>query len=108
MRALLPYLDAHRREAVARRGIDDQATIRYPALNPLTFRADWKDGSGTAGTSVDWVVARALEPFGTTTAICDCLCGAQAAVSEDLGAAMARAVSDWIAAEWLDPMARPD
>ena len=43
MKALLPYLDDHWREAVVRRGIDDQATISYPTINPLTFRSDWRD-----------------------------------------------------------------
>jgi predicted TIM-barrel fold metal-dependent hydrolase len=44
----------------------------------------------------------ALDPFGTQIAICNCLYGVQATFSEDLGAAVARAVNDWIAREWLD------
>jgi predicted TIM-barrel fold metal-dependent hydrolase len=106
MKALLPYLDAHWREAVGRRGIDDLTTISYPTLNPLTFRADWRDATGKAGTSVAQLGEQALDPFGTTIAICNCLWGAQAAFSEDLGVTMARAVNDWIAKEWLDRDAR--
>src|SRR3984957_10978738 len=102
MQALLPYLDNHWREAVTRRGIDDQTTISYPTINPLTFRSDWKDATGKAATSVARLAEQALDPFGTTFAICNCLYGAQAAFSEDLGAAVARAVNDWIAREWLD------
>src|SRR5262249_57729922 len=34
------------------------------------------------------------------------LYGVQATFSEDLGAAMARAVNDWVAREWLDRDAR--
>jgi predicted TIM-barrel fold metal-dependent hydrolase len=102
MQALLPYLDDHWREAVARRGIDDQTTISYPTINPLTFRSDWKDATGKAATSVEMLARQALDPFGTTFAVCNCLYGAQAAFSEDLGVAMARAVNDWIAKEWLD------
>jgi predicted TIM-barrel fold metal-dependent hydrolase len=102
MKALLPYLDDHWREAVVRRGIDDQNTISYPTLNPLTFRKDWRDGTGKAGASVEQLATQALDPFGTSLAICNCLHGAQAAFSEDLGVAMARAVNDWIAREWLD------
>lgn len=45
MKALQPYLDDHWREAVVRRGIDDQTTISYPTLNPLTFRSDWKNAT---------------------------------------------------------------
>jgi hypothetical protein len=102
MSALLPYLDAHWREAVVRRGIDDQTTISYPTLNPLSFRSDWKDATGKAATSVGMLAQQALDPFGTDFAICNCLYGAQAAFSEDLGVAIARAVNDWIAREWLD------
>lgn len=102
MRALLPYLDAHWREAVSRRGIDDQTTISYPSINPLTFRSDWRDATGKAATSVAALGQQALDPFGTSLAICNCLYGAQAAFSEDLGSAVARAVNDWIAQEWLD------
>src|ERR1700722_16907381 len=102
MSVLLPYLDDHWREAVVRRGIDDQATISYPTINPLTFRSDWKDASGKAATSVTMLAEQVLDPFGTTYAICNCLYGAQAAFSEDLGVAIARAVNDWIAREWLD------
>jgi predicted TIM-barrel fold metal-dependent hydrolase len=102
MKALLPYLDAHWRETVARRGIDDQTTISYPSVNPLTFRSDWRDETGKAATSAALLARQALDPFGTTYAICNCLYGAQAAFSEDLGVAVARAVNDWIAKEWLD------
>jgi len=77
-------------------------TISYPTTNPLSFRSDWKDETGKAGTSVAAMARQALDPFGTSIAICNCLYGAQAAYSEDLGAAIARGVNDWIAKEWLD------
>lgn len=102
MKALMPYLDDHWREAVVRRGIDDMVTISYPSLNPLTFRSDWRDETGKTATSVAVLAAQGLDPFGTSIAICNCLYGAQAAFSEDLGAAIARAINDWIACEWLD------
>jgi predicted TIM-barrel fold metal-dependent hydrolase len=43
-----------------------------------------------------------MAPFGTGTAILNCLYGVQLPFSEDLGAAFARAVNEWIAREWLD------
>ncbi|MGA3000884.1 MAG: hypothetical protein ABSE20_04075 [Acetobacteraceae bacterium] len=85
LQALLPYLDDHWREAVVRRGIDDQTTISYPTINPLSFRSVWKDAFGKAATSVAKLAEQALGPFGTTLAICNCLYGAQEAFSEDLG-----------------------
>ena len=102
MTTLLPFLDAHWRETVVRRGIDDQTTISYPSLNPLTFRADWKDETGRAAMSAAKMAEQILDPLGTSFAICNCLYGAQAAFSEDLGAAVARGVNDWVAREWLD------
>jgi len=102
MKALLPYLDDHWRETVIRRGIDDLTTISYPTRNPLSYRADWRDETGKAATSVAALAQQALDPFGTRMAICNCLYGVQAQFSEDLGVAFARAVNDWIAKEWLD------
>ena len=106
MNTLLPYFDDHWRETMVRRGIDDQTTISYPTVNPLSFRADWKDKTGRAATSVEQLAAQALDPFGTSLAICNCLFGAQAAYSEDIGAVVARGINDWIAREWLDRDAR--
>jgi predicted TIM-barrel fold metal-dependent hydrolase len=100
--ALMPYLDEMWRETVTRRGIDELNTIAYPANSPLTARADWRHPAGKPASTVQRVAEEALEPFDTQLAICNCLYGIQATFSEDLGAAMARAVNDWIAREWLD------
>ncbi|MDR3537615.1 MAG: amidohydrolase family protein [Acetobacteraceae bacterium] len=100
--ALLPYLDDVWRDNAIRRGMDELVTISYPTTNPLTSRADWRDATGKAGTTPAALAAQALEPFGTQLAICNCLYGAQALFSEDLGVAFARAINDWIAREWLD------
>lgn len=103
--ALMPYLPDIWRDTVTRRGMDDLNTINYPSRNPLTVRADWRDQSdpsARAATTAAALGAQALDPFGTQLAICNCLYGAQAMFSEDLGAAFARAINDWIAREWLD------
>ncbi len=99
---LMPYLDEVWRETVTRRGIDELNTIAYPANSPLTARADWRDREGRPASTLQRVAEEALDPFDTQLAICNCLYGIQATFSEDLGAAMARAVNDWIAREWLD------
>jgi predicted TIM-barrel fold metal-dependent hydrolase len=100
--ALMPYLDEMWREQVVRRGIDELHSISYPSNAPLTTRADWKGEDGRAATDVGILAAQLLEPFATGTAILNCLYGVQLPFSEDMGAAFARAVNDWIAAEWLD------
>ena len=102
MAALMPYLDEMWREIVRRRGIDELNTIAYPSNSPLTAREDWRDGRGQFATTAERLSAEALDPFGTELAICNCLYGVQAAFSEDLGAAMARALNDWIVHEWLN------
>lgn len=99
---LMPYLDEMWRETVTRRGIDELNTIAYPANSPLTARADWRQREGRPASTPQRVAEEALDPFDTQLAICNCLYGVQATFSEDLGAAMARAVNNWIAHEWLD------
>lgn len=100
--ALLPYLPDMWRDTAIRRGFDELNTISYPTVNPLTYRADWRDETGKAGTSVEKLAAEALDPFGSRLAILNCLYGAPTLFSEDLGAAFSQAINDWIAREWLD------
>ena len=100
--ALHPYLDDLWRETVLRRCLDELNTISYPSRSPLTVRADWRGEGGKAATTPETLAEQALAPFGTRLAICNCLYGVQALFSEDLGAAFARAMNDWIAHEWLD------
>ena len=104
--ALMPYMDEHWRETVVRRGIDDLTTISYPTRNPLSFREEWRDSTGRAGTDVAMLGRQGLDPFGTQMAILNCLYGVQVQYSEDLGVALCRALNDWIVKEWLDKDAR--
>ncbi len=99
---LLPYLSAHWREQVVTRGLDELNSIAYPDNSPLTARPDWRPAQGRPGATLAQVQAQALDAFGTSLAICNCLYGVQVLFSEDLAAAIARAVNDWIAKEWLD------
>ncbi len=43
-----------------------------------------------------------MDKFSSGYGICNCLYGVQLLHSEDMAAAFARAVNDWMAAEWLD------
>jgi uncharacterized protein len=97
--ALMPYLDPHWREQVVARGLDELDSISYPKNAPLTARPDF---SPDAGTEPARLLAQALDPFGTRLAICNCLYGVQLPFSEDLGSALAAALNNWIAREWLD------
>lgn len=100
--ALLPYMEEHWREQVVLRGVDELASIAYPANSPLTCRPDWKPAKGPAGSDLARLRQDALDPFGTSLAIANCLYGVQLLFSEDMATAFARAVNDWMAREWLD------
>jgi predicted TIM-barrel fold metal-dependent hydrolase len=102
LRALHPYLSDHWRDVVIQRGVHELESIAYPANSPLTSRPDWRLPNARPGSDLDALRAHALTPFGTSIAICNCLYGVQLLFSEDMGAGFARAVNDWIAAEWLD------
>ena len=102
LKALLPYLEPHWRETVEERGIHELDSISYPENAPLTVRADWRPKQGRAASTLAQVQKDLLDPFGTRAAILNCLYGVQLLFSEDMGAALARALNDWIRAEWLD------
>ncbi len=99
---LLPYLDEHWREAMVSRGIDGLDLPLYPPDAPLSARPDWRPPGERAGGTLSSLQAEALEPWGTRYAVLNCLHGAMALFSEDMGAALAGAVNSWIAREWLD------
>ena len=102
--ALLPYLDAYWREHVTLRGLDrdNLETGNYPSGSPLSCRPDWRPARGSPGSDPALLRAQALDGFATRFAICNVLHGAPILFSEDLSAALCRAVNDWLAAEWLE------
>jgi predicted TIM-barrel fold metal-dependent hydrolase len=102
MRALHPYLDEYWREQVIDRGIDTLESIAYPPNAPISARPDWRDAKGEAGIDIAQMQTHALDRWGTSAAICNCLFGVQMVYNEDMAAAFARAMNDWLAKEWLD------
>jgi uncharacterized protein len=101
LKALLPYVGDYWREAVLHRGVHELNSIAYPQHAPISARPDWR-GKGRAGSDLDDMRAQALAQFKVKLAICNCLYGVSLLFSEDMAAAFARAVNDWIAREWLD------
>src|SRR5690606_30150718 len=87
---------------VQQRGVHELDSIAYPANAPITARPDWRPASGRPGADLDLLRTQALDRFGTSLAICNCLYGVQLLFSEDMAAGFARAVNDWMAREWLD------
>jgi predicted TIM-barrel fold metal-dependent hydrolase len=100
IKALAPYLDEHWRDSVEERGIPSLESISYPPNAPITARPDWRGPKGLAATSpAD--LAPVFDRFGADVAILNCLYGVHLLFNEDMAAAFARAVNDWIAREWL-------
>jgi uncharacterized protein len=102
LKALLPYLPDHWRDAVVQRGVHELDSLSYPLNAPITARPDWRPEAGKAGADLDRLRTEALDTFGTSIAICNCLYGVQLLFSEDMAAAFCRALNDYIAKEWLD------
>lgn len=102
LKALLPYMEPHWAETLVQRGMHELDSISYPNRSPLTAREDWRTETGKPATTLAEVQSQLLDPFGIDIAICNCLYGVQIPFSEDMGAAYARAVNDWMAKEWLD------
>jgi uncharacterized protein len=102
MAALLPYLDDYWRACVQERGIESLDSISYPPNAPISARPDLRDKSGRAGTDVGRLGEQVLDRWGASLAILNCLYGVQLVFNEDMAAAFARAVNNWIVQEWLD------
>ena len=102
LKALHPYLSDHWRDTIIQRGMHELNSISYPMNSPLTSRPDWRIPGKPAGSDLELLRQHALNPFQTSIAIANCLYGVQLLFSEDMGAGFARAVNDWMAAEWLD------
>jgi predicted TIM-barrel fold metal-dependent hydrolase len=106
MAELLPYLAVHWRETIVARGIDGLDLAAYPPGAAVSARPDWRAGDAPPGVDAAVLGRQALDPFGTSIGILSCLHGAIAMYSEDMGAALATAVNDWLVEEWLARDAR--
>src|SRR5437868_13889485 len=102
MKALLPYLPPHWAEQITLRGIDGLDLSSYPLRVPANSRPDWRSAKGKPGSDPDLLIAQALDAFGSRFAILNCLYGIEPLHNVDMAAALARAVNEWVAREWLD------
>ncbi len=84
LKALHPYLSDHWRDTIIQRGVTSSNSIAYPANSPLTSRPDWRPADGKPGSDLALLRQQALDPFGTSLAICNCLYGVQLLFSEDM------------------------
>ena len=94
------YMEPYWRDTIEVRGLDTWETVSYPPGAPLSKRPDWREAN--ADVDAASVAKATLDRFGFSHAILNCLFPVQAFRDENLAAAFARAVNDWLAAEWLD------
>ena len=99
---LLPHLDEYWREMVLIAHRPDFDLASYPPSVPLAGRPDWRPPQGKPGSDLALLQRHALDAFGTRFAICNPLYGGPDLPNDDFAAALARAINDWIAKEWLD------
>ena len=108
MHTLVPYLDDYWRAHIKMRGLDrdNYTASAFPPNAPINARPDWRPAKGAPGSDFDTLRSQVLDTFQPRYAICNVLHGSPAIFSEDLSAALCRAINDWVAAEWLDKDAR--
>ncbi len=102
IKVLLPHLDTYWRDSVEERGISSLESSSYPPNAPISARPDFRGKDGYAATDVKALGAQVFDRWQSSLAICNCLYGVQLVYNEDMAAAFARALNDWIAREWLD------
>lgn len=99
---LRPYLPKVWRDFVDERGYTAPpalATVRPPNA-PGTVRPEWRDAR--AGAELGALRAHTLDAWDVERAVVNCYAGIDSVRHPDLAAALARAVNDWLIAEWLD------
>ena len=102
IKALMPYLDEYWRDSVVERGIPGFEPNTYPAKAAISARPEWRDKNGRPDATIAQLTGQVLDRWRAERAICNCLYGVELLFSEDMAAAFARALNDWIAKEWLD------
>jgi predicted TIM-barrel fold metal-dependent hydrolase len=102
IKVLYPYLDPHWRSSFEERGIPGFEPNTYPPNAPISARPEWRGKNGGAAGDVSRLTAQVFGRWQAGYAILNCLYGVELIFSEDMALAVARAVNDWIAKEWLD------
>src|SRR4051794_34287975 len=98
----MPYFEPFWRDSFVESGIPGFESNTYPPNAPLSARPDFRRKGRAAATDVQDLTTQVFGQWQARFAICNCLYGVELIFSEDMAAAVARAVNDWIAKEWLD------
>jgi predicted TIM-barrel fold metal-dependent hydrolase len=104
LKALFPYLEPYWRDSFVERGIPGFEPNTYPPKAGLSARPEWRGKGGRAEGATDsaTLATQLFDRWHPDLAILNCLYGVELVFSEDMAAAVARAVNDWVVKEWLD------
>ncbi len=104
LEALGPYLDSVWWRFLAGRGWGGPigTQITYPPGYAASCRADWRPEDGRVPASdVEFIRTHILDAVGVDKALLSCYYAVESVRHPDLGPAIARALNDWLIAEWL-------
>jgi len=108
--ALYPYMDGIWVDWAVERAYKgpSAAATHYPPMSPRSCRPEWRPDGRAPASSVELLQEHILDPWDVQYAILNCYYGVDSLRHPDWAAALARAVNDWIANEWLarDPRLR--
>ncbi|MFN8926696.1 MAG: amidohydrolase family protein [Rhodospirillales bacterium] len=100
--ALRPHLDPFWAAHLAERGFDGLESMLFPPSAPTSARADFRDAGGRPPSDAAAVGASVFGRHGVDRAILNPTFPVTMLFNEDMAVALARALNDWIRAEWLD------
>jgi predicted TIM-barrel fold metal-dependent hydrolase len=106
LHALLPYMPSEWQNYVRERGYSGtvpQVEYTYPSGAPSTARSEWKPDDGRPPASdLELLRTHILDPWDVDHAIVNCYYAVDWIKHPDMAEVIARAVNDWLIAEWLD------
>jgi predicted TIM-barrel fold metal-dependent hydrolase len=105
LEVLEPYIEPKWRKLIgewAWSGPPGVATVHPPGA-PSTVRPEWRSEAGPPpATDVEMLARQALDPWNVGYAIVNCYYALDSFRHPDLAVVLARAVNDWLIAEWLE------
>jgi uncharacterized protein len=104
LEALFPYLEPVWIQAAQERGWKGPSGPRlsYPPQAPTSAREQWRHGDEVPASTVAMLQTDVLDQWDVERAVVNCYYGVDSLRHPDWAAALARAVNDWLIAEWLE------
>ena len=99
---LFPWIEGHWIEYINQSGFKGPNDTSYPRAPTSAMPGSAAPNGKPAGSSLDLLRSQALDPWKTTLGILNCSYAVDSIHNPDIDVALARAVNDWIVAEWLD------